>query len=418
MKWSAEYLEKVHQTLNYNLQHNAYYYALWQKNNLATKDIKDFSDLQIIPTTDKETVQNNIAAFTCVASKDIIEYTTTSGTLGFPLAIPLTENDLIRLANNEQHSFEKMQLTADDTVQLMLTLDRQFMAGMAYYSGLRNIGCSIIRTGPGLPAMQWETIQNFKSRVLVGVPSFILKLIDYAKQHDIDYLNTSVAKILVIGESLYDEKLQPTILMQRINSLWPNVMLFNTYASTEMQTAYTECKYHNGLHENNNLIITEIIDDLGNQVELGQVGEICITTLGIEGLPLIRYRTGDMTIAYGNTCQCGHQGLSIGGIIARKKQLLKIKGTTLYPNNISNVLNNITAVSDYCIVAMKDHNSQDDLIIYYTSVDNTNLDEYLRLQFKNSIKIKLNVAQIDSDSLIKMQFPNNSRKQYKFIDKR
>lgn len=418
MHWNHNTLAKIHHSLQYTLQHNTYYRQLWQNIQLTPLDISSCSDLQKIPLTDKETVQQHLNSFTCVAKSEIIEYTCTSGTLGLPLSIPLTENDLKRLARNEQTSFQRMEVNKQDTVQLMLTLDRQFMAGMAYYNGLRSLGASIIRTGPGLPGMQWDSIMHYQTTVLVGVPSFILKLMHYAIDHAIPYQQSSVQKILVIGESLFDARIEATVIAQKIKQLWPSVQLYNTYASTEMQTAYTACNYNTGMHENPELIITEIIDEDGRQVPLGTMGEICITTLGIEGLPLIRYRTGDMTIAQYHNCACGFQGLSIGGIEARKKQLLKIKGTTIYPNSIFNVLNDIPLIQEYYIEAFTNNEGLDDVIIYYASENDINIDSIIRQKLQAKLRLKLQVMQQTITYITQKQFPDNSRKQIKFSDKR
>src|SRR6202000_3347596 len=94
--------------------------------------------------------------------------------------------DLDRLAYNEYTSFLCADGTPADTYQLMLTLDRQFMAGIAYYSGIRRLGAGVIRVGPGVPALQWETIRRVQPSVLVAVPSFLLKLIRYAQEYRID----------------------------------------------------------------------------------------------------------------------------------------------------------------------------------------------------------------------------------------
>ena len=140
----------------------------------------------MIPTTAKEDLQQRNDDFICVPKNKIIEYTSTSGTLGAPVTVALTENDLKRLADNEHASFVCADGTPEDIYQLMLTLDRQFMAGMAYYSGIRKLGAGIIRVGPGVPSLQWQTILRIQPTAIVAVPSFILKLIAYAKEHNID----------------------------------------------------------------------------------------------------------------------------------------------------------------------------------------------------------------------------------------
>ncbi len=229
----------------------------------------------------------------------MIEYTSTSGTLGTPVTIALTEKDLERLAYNEFNSFTCAGGTPGDLYQLMLTLDRQFMAGMAYYSGIRILGAGIIRVGPGVPSLQWETIFRLQPTVLVAVPSFILKLISYAADHKIDPANSSVKKAICIGENIRQPDFSLNILGRKITESW-NIGLFSTYASTEMQTAFTECEAGRGGHYQAELVIVELLDAEGKPVPDGEAGEVTITTLGVEGMPLMRYKTGDLCIAHRN----------------------------------------------------------------------------------------------------------------------
>src|SRR6185503_19362841 len=205
----------------------------------------------------------------------------------------LTESDLQRLAYNEEQSFRCADGKPEDIYQLMLTLDRQFMAGIAYYNGIRKLGASLVRTGPGLPSMQWDTIFRLQSNSIVSVPSFMLKLIEWAKENDIDLKHTPVQKAICIGESIRQGDFELNTLGERILKDWP-IKLYNTYASSEMQTAFTECSAGMGGHHQPDLIIFEVIDDHGNPLKQGENGELVITTLGIEGMPLLRYRTGDI----------------------------------------------------------------------------------------------------------------------------
>src|SRR5690606_33370084 len=152
--------------------------------------------------------------------------------------------------------------TSEDIFQLMLTLDRQFMAGMAYYSGIRKMGAGVVRVGPGVPSLQWETIERLKPTAIVAVPSFIIKLIHYAEENGIDVNQSSVKKAICIGENIRDEHLVPNILAKKITGKW-NIQLFSTYASTEMQTAFTECEAGRGGHLNPELLIVELLDEEG-----------------------------------------------------------------------------------------------------------------------------------------------------------
>ncbi|HMC85393.1 MAG TPA: hypothetical protein VKI61_07700, partial [Chitinophagaceae bacterium] len=150
------------ETLCYLQQHSPFYKDLFGTNKIDVSTIKKLEDLQQLPFTAKEDLQQRNDDFLCVPKNKIIEYTSTSGTLGSPVTIALTENDLQRLAYNEYSSFLCADGKADDIYQLMLTLDRQFMAGMAYYAGIRKMGAGIIRVGPGVPSLQWQTIERIE----------------------------------------------------------------------------------------------------------------------------------------------------------------------------------------------------------------------------------------------------------------
>ena len=315
----------VKQHLEYASRKSPFYQRLFKANDIQISTIKTEADFRRIPITTKEHLQQQNLDFLAVDYTEIIDHVTTSGTLGNPVNFMLNEADLQRLTYNEYESFMIAGVTKNDVVQITTTLDRRFMAGMAYYLGLRKLGAGIVRTGSGLPGLQWDSIQRFKPKYLVAVPSFLLKLIDFAQQNAIDYRSSSVKGVICIGESLLNEKLEDSALRKRIKDLW-DVELFSTYASTEMATAFTECELHKGNHILPNLIYTEILDENGNPVENGEAGELVVTPLQVESMPLIRYATGDMVMKIEGNCDCGRNSNRIGPVIGRKKQMLKIKG--------------------------------------------------------------------------------------------
>ncbi len=363
-------------------------------------------------------MQENNDDFLCVPLSEVKEYTATSGTLGRPVMIALTESDLQRLAYNEKQSFLIADGCPEDIYQLMLTLDRQFMAGIAYYSGIRELGASLIRTGPGLPTMQWDVMQRYQTTSLVAVPSFLIKLIEYARNHGINLADTPVKKAICIGESLRLSDLTLNTLGRTIADNWP-IQLYNTYASTEMQTAFTECSAGMGGHEQPDLIITEILDDAGNPVPEGAYGEVTVTTLGITGMPLLRYRTGDIAAIYQSRCVCGRQSKRLGPILGRKQQMIKYKGTTLYPPAVFDILNNIPQIREYVVEVFSGTLDTDELKLHiYTDLT---VDECERI-IKPLLQSRLRVVPLlhfhSGTEIRKMQFPPESRKQVRFIDNR
>ena len=404
--------------LNYLNNQSPFYQKLFKEKGVDITSVNSVDDMHLLPTTSKSDMQEHNWEFLCVPKSDIKEYTATSGTMGHPVTIALTEHDLQRLAYNEQQSFLCADGTPDDIYQLMLTLDRQFMAGMAYYMGIRQIGASLVRTGPGLPAMQWDTINRLKSNSIVAVPSFILKLIEWAQEHNIDLKDTPIDKAICIGESLRQDNFELNTLGKKIHNDWP-IKLYSTYASTEMQTAFTECGAGHGGHEQPDLIILEIVDDAGKPLQAGEYGEVVITTLGVEGMPLLRYRTGDICAYYDEVCSCGRASRRLSPVLGRKQQMIKYKGTTLYPPAVFDILNSISFIKEYVVEVFTNSLETDDIILHL----NTPLPvDDCEMKLKPILQSKLRVVPLlhfhSAADMQQMQFPANSRKQVKFVDNR
>lgn len=411
-------MEQLSVLLTYLQQHSPFYQRMFAAHAIKPGAVRSFGQLALLPTTSKEDLQRYNMDFLCVPHSAVREYMATSGTLGSPVTIALTENDLQRLAYNEYLSFGCLETGPGDTFQLMLTLDRQFMAGLAYYEGLRKTGAAVIRTGPGLPGLQWETIQRLGTTGLVGVPSFLLKMIAQAQQQQIDCNSSTVKKILAIGESLRDENLAPNALAKKIQQAW-NVQLYSTYASTEMQTAFTECCAGKGGHHHPELIIVELLDDEGMPVPEGEPGEVTITTLGVEAMPLLRYRTGDVCRAAYEPCSCGRNTLRLGPVLGRKQQMIKYKGTSLYPPALFDLLNQLNIIDEYVVEVSTDEALQDDVLIYILSpMLPEACNRVLEPHFKHKLRVVPRIRYISESEMLRLQFPEGSRKIVRFRDLR
>ncbi len=410
--------EKLQGLLQYLNENSVFYQRFFKTHQVDISSIQKLEDLQKIPTTSKDDLQRYNKDFLCVSQNKIIDYLTTSGTAGDPVVFAETENDLQRLAYNEYISFVCATAKPDDIFQLMVTLDRRFMAGMAYYEGIRKLGAGVVRVGPGNPGLQFDTIERIKPTALVTVPSFLLKLIDYAEKHHIDYKNSSIKKAVCIGESLRNDDFTLNTLGQRIKEKW-DIELFSTYASTEMGTAFTDCEYGMGGHHHPEMIIVEFLDDNENPVPPGTPGEVTITTLGVEGMPLLRFKTGDICNHFVDKCKCGRTTTRLGSVIGRKNQMIKYKGTTLYPPALYDVLNDIESVDNYMICITKNKIGTDDIEI---KVGTKTPGDLLKKEVKDCFRAKLRVAPDVSfytpDEILKMQFPEMSRKPITFVDNR
>lgn len=404
--------------LAYVNQHSPYYTNRFKTLKIDLNTIQSIEDLVHLPVTTKLDLQQNNADFFCVDPIQIIDYASTSGTTGTPVNFGMTDKDLDRLAFNEAQSFACAGIQKSDIVQLMTTMDRRFMAGLAYFLGIRKLGAAIIRTGAGIPALQWESILNNKPTYLIAVPSFLLKMIEYAEKNNIDINKSSVKAAICIGEPLRNQDYTPSELAKRINSKW-DIKLYSTYASTEMSTAFTECEYQQGGHAHPELIITEVLDTENNPVKKGEVGELTITTLGIEALPLVRFKTGDLVKIDYSPCECGRNTYRVGPVLGRAQQMIKYKGTTLYPPAIHDVLNGFNEVSEHLILLETNSIGTDEVTVKMASIDTSEaFVNILKEEFQAKLRVVPNMEFISTEELNKLVLSSNGRKPKWVIDLR
>ncbi len=413
--------EQLVKALDYLNQHSPYYKRMFKSEHIEVQKVRTLEDLRYLPLTGKQDLQKYNADFICVPRHQIVDYITTSGTLGDPVTFAMSDKDLDRLAYNEAISFSCAGGHPGEIYQLMTTIDQRFMAGLAYFLGIRKLGASIIRVGNGIPELQWDTIQRISPDAIIVVPSFILKIIKYAEEHGIDYRNSSIKKAICIGENLREQDFSLNLLGKKIKEKW-DIELYSTYASTEMATTFTECQHGIGGHHHPELIITELLNDEGNPVAEGEAGELTITTLGVEAMPLLRFRTGDIARFYTEPCACGRTTMRISPIIGRRNQMIKYKGTTLYPAAIFDVLDHTDYIENYYVeVALDDF--QNDVVNVYLGcksqkLTNQDIEKDMKDRFRAKLRVAPNIFISDIEAIKKIHAADVNRKPIKFIDKR
>lgn len=396
-----------------------FYRDMFRKERIDTGKIRTLEDLRRIPVTTKDDLQLRNEDFICVDRTDIIDYVNTSGTLGDPVTFALTSGDLDRLAYNEYLSFTTAGCRPSDVLQLMVTLDRRFMAGLAYYLGARELGMGSIRVGNGIPELQWDTIRRINPTCCMVIPSFLMVLMEFAEAHGIDFRASSLRTAICIGEALRNPDFSLNTLGRRIHEKWENLRLLSTYASTEMQASFTECEACNGGHLQPELIITEFLDEDNNPVPEGEPGEVTITTIGVRGMPLLRFKTGDICHRYTEPCACGRHTIRLSGILGRKGQMIKYKGTTLYPPALFDILNNIPRVQNYVVEVYTNDLGTDEILIKVgTNEPGEAFAKEIKDLFRSRVRVAPTIQFASPEYVAKIQAPVMSRKPIKFIDLR
>lgn len=370
--------------------------------------------LSEVPPVDKNVLSERSLDFLCAPRERVVEIVTTSGTTGQPLLWMLTEADAQRLALNEKISFECAGLTARDTVLVAVALDRCFIAGLAYTTGLRELGCASVRTGPSSATLILESIKRVQPTAIIAVPSFLRHVADKAREAGFDLKKSSVNKAVCIGEPIRDGSFVLNASGRAIEEAW-GVKVFSTYGVTELANSLCECEAGKGGHLHDHQLHIEILDDAGNAVPDGQIGEVVATTFGVEAMPLIRYRTGDCTAIFREPCACGRTAPRLGPILGRKNQKLKYKGASLFPAMLQAVLEQTSGVESFVIIARKESELSDSVEVL---VQGSVAVEALREALQARAKIAPQIRHATRAEIEALQLPPAARKRRMFVDLR
>lgn len=339
-----------------------YYRRLFAEQKIRVSQIK-VDSLPMLPLTSKTDFARHNDEFLAVRPEDVVDIVLSSGTTGRPTRVMYTERDLQRLAYNERVSFAGCGVTTQDVALLTCTMDRCFVAGLAYFLGIRALGAAAIRNGHGTLASHLEIIKSIKPTVLIGVPSFLRKLAVFITSHGVDARQTSVRKLICIGEPIRGADMNPLKLGNDLRALW-NADSYSTYASSECISSFCECTAMQGGHLHPDLAIVEIVNEQGRPVPPGQTGEVVLTPLEMEGMPLVRFKTGDISFMITGRCACGRTSPRLGPILGRNQQMMKIRGTSLYPQGVFAALDEIPEMGDYYLEITRNDDLSDELTIH------------------------------------------------------
>ncbi len=395
---------------------STYYKNKFQLNEISPNEIKDIDDLRHLPLTSRKDLDSFGDHFTAVSNTHITDLSLTSGTTGMPVKIPYTNHDLNRLAFNETMAFWGTGVRPADRCLICVTLDRCFIAGLAYYTGLIKLGATAIRSGAGQPARQWELIQQLRPNVLIGVPTFLLQIAHWARKVGKRPEDAGIKSLITIGEPIRNSAFELTPLGEKLSTTWSS-KIYSSYGATELETGTCECSAGRGGHVHPELSIVEIVNDQGNPVNDGEPGELVFTPLGVKGLPLIRFRTGDITRKYQDACQCGWNTTRIGPIEGRTAQRLKYRGTTIYPDSIFHVLQEFEQIKASYIEVRSSYDLSDNIRVIVgcdQDLDSKKLNSLLqaRLRVRPEVIIKTCAEVLD------VMTKDGGRKPKKFFDLR
>ena len=404
----------LRQHVRYCLDRSPYYRAALSGTKLPF-DGSLHELLDALPFTGKSDIEADNEAFCAVPAQEIADVVMSSGTAGVPTRIVYTEYDLRRLAYNEEKAFLACGLGRDDVVLLTCTMDRCFVAGLAYFLGARNIGAATVRNGHGTLESHAEILRRVGATAVVGVPSFIHKLGAFLAANGMNPADTPVRRIVAIGEPLRNREMELLQVGRSIEDTWA-ARIYSTYASSETVTTFCECEEQNGGHLHPDLAIVEIAAEDGALLPPGEVGEVVVTPLAVEGMPLLRFRTGDISFLLDQPCACGRNSVRLGPIVGRKSQMLKVRGTTLYPPAIFAALSEMDEIQDFYVSASS-RTALSDLVVAHVSLrpGASVPAEDIGLRLQARLRVKPDVVIEPLEDLRRVVYTAKSRKPVRFV---
>jgi phenylacetate-CoA ligase len=391
---------------------------VFDEKGIRPQTIRTKDDLSLLPLTSKEDIEKHAEDFMCVPHRQAVDLCQTSGTTGEPVMFLQTAADFQRLGYNEEISFRAAGMTEDDRVMITCALGRCFMAGIAYYEGVKRIGAMAIRAGSGKPALLAQEILLYRPSIVVCVPSQALAMGESLLASGVDPSKVGVRLFIGIGEPVRTGDLQYSHLGRRLSQIW-KCDVAGTYASTEIATSFTDCTGGCGGHFHPELITVEVLDENQQPLGPGQPGEIVATPLQVTGMPLLRYCTGDIAAYFTEPCKCGRNTYRMGPIIGRKQQKMKIRGTTVYPGGIISVLQQMPAIKNYYLEVSGDYELSENVRVVVGVEDVKGIAaEDVAEKIRQNIRIKPQVVIAPAAEVEKKTIQEGKRKAITFFDNR
>lgn len=398
-------------------RHSPFYRRLWAGDTIGLEPLP-LEGLSRLPLTAKADLEACNDAFLALPMEAIADIVVSSGTTtGRPTRILYSARDLERLAYNEEKALGGCGLGRQDRVLLTCTLDRLFIAGLAYFLGLQRLGAATLRNGLGSLESHAEIIRRLEPSAIIGVPSFLRKLGHFLRDRGIDPGGTRVSRLICIGEPLRDRTLALSATGRELQTLW-RAQVFSTYASSETVTSFCECEAGRGGHLHPDLAVVEIVDDAGRPLASGQCGEVVVTPLLAEGMPLVRFRTGDISFLMEEPCPCGRLAPRLGPILGRRHQMLKVCGTTLYPPAIHAALEELEGVLEHYLIVERDGDRGDRLTAVVAPADASLAPETVSRHLQARLRVTPRVVIAGEAAVRREVFRPESRKPLRFLDRR
>ena len=396
-------LERLQHTVRHCMN-SPFYQKKFQELGITPEDIKTLDDVRKLPFTSKEDLRENYPfGLACVPMKDCVRLHSSSGTTGNPTVVLHTQKDLDEWANAVARCLWMVGSRPEDVFQNSAGYG-MFTAGLGFQYGAERVGMLTVPAAAGNTIRQIKFIKDFGTSVLHAIPSYASRIYEVMKEEGVDPRKDTKLRVLCIGAEPHSEEQR-----QRIEQNL-GVKAYNSYGISEMMgpgVAF-ECQEQNGLHIWEDYFIVEIIDPVTlKPVPDGELGELVITTINREAMPLLRYRTRDLTRILPGKCPCGRNHKRLARLQGRSDDMMILKGVNIFPIQIEKILLGFKELNTDYLITLETVDSNDIMTID-VELSQMFTDDYNRLkslereitrQLKDEILITPRVRLVPKGSL-------------------
>lgn len=371
-------IEKLRRTVNRLWDRVPHYREKMAQAGVAPSGIREPEDLRNLPFTTKQDLRDNYPFGLLACDRDeLLRVHASSGTTGKMTIVAYTKNDLEAWKDCMASCLAIAGVTPRDTLQVMFGYGL-FTGGLGFHYGGEHLGATVIPSGTGFTERQIQLMQDLGSTAIACTPSYAVHLSEVmASKRETQPGPGHSLKVAILGAEPWTEALRQTV------QAGLGVPALDIFGLSEVMGpgVAIECPCQDGLHLNENHFIAEIIDPVsGELLPDGEEGELVITTLTKEALPLVRYRTRDLTRIIPGTCACGRDGIRIARIRGRSDDMLIIKGVNVFPTQVEAALGRVEGLSMNYTLEVSEKNYVKDLAVLVESASGMGELEMERLE--------------------------------------
>ena len=368
-------LERLQKTVRHCMN-SPFYKKRFEENGLTPDCIKSLNDLKKIPFTTKQDLRDNYPfGIASVPLEKAVRLHSSSGTTGNPTVILHTQKDLDEWANAVARCLHMVGLRPGDVFQNSSGYG-MFTGGLGFQYGAERLGMLTVPAAAGNTKRQLKFITDFGTTALHAIPSYVTRMYEVMQEMGIDPRRDTKLKTLVIGAEPHSEEQR-----RRIEEMM-GVKAYNSFGMSEMcgPGVAFECQEQNGLHIWEDYYIVEIIDpETLEPVPEGEVGELVLTTINREAMPLLRYRTRDLTRILPGECPCGRHHARLDRMKGRSDDMIILKGVNIFPIQIETILMQFKELTSNYLITLETRDTNDEMIVE-VELDKLFTDDYTRLQ--------------------------------------